>query len=125
MNFIYLDNACAGGFDHVQIRWLEEVLARDRDDKNITAVVVGMHRALPNSWSCAHSMNGDKENELAAQASIVSGRYAYKVILNFVEESGKHLYVVASHAHLYMPVIFDTDYWKARDKITRFYPASS
>jgi len=55
--FYTLDNASVDQFDSVQIRWFERVLAHDAADPRITAVVVGMHEALPDSIGASHSMN--------------------------------------------------------------------
>lgn len=126
VNFIYLDNASEEGFGPQQLAWLKQVIARDSTDGKIRTVIVGMHRALPNSWACAHSMNGDPgdEDQPATLASIKSGREAYIMLLNFAESTGKKVYLLASHSHFYLPDIFETDYWKARSKHHEVLPGT-
>ncbi len=110
VDFIYLDNAGEEGFDEVQLRWFEHILERDKLDKGVLTIVVGMHRALPNSLACGHSMNGDPKNENAN--SLASGRKAYSDLVTWKKESGKFVYVLASHSHFFMQDLFDTAYWK-------------
>ena len=112
VDFIYLDNSGEEGFEPRQVEWLDRVLAADRSDPQVRALVVGMHRALPNSLACGHSMNGDKGNE--RPASISSGRQAYQALLQWNRASGKPVYVLASHSHYFMAGIFDTPYWAKR-----------
>lgn len=57
VDFINLDNASYDQFDLAQVVWVERLLERDAADAEIKAVVVGMHRALPDSISAGHSMN--------------------------------------------------------------------
>jgi len=49
VDFINLDNSFDDGFEEDQMAWLETILKEDRSDDSVHAVVVGMHRALPNS----------------------------------------------------------------------------
>ena len=112
VDFIYLDNAGEEGFEPAQLGWLERVLAADASDPQVRAVVVGMHRALPNSLACGHGMNGTKGNE--RPASIDSGRHAYQDLLQWSRTSGKPVYVLASHAHYVMEGTFATPYWAKR-----------
>ncbi|MGA7217275.1 MAG: hypothetical protein WBX38_03120, partial [Candidatus Sulfotelmatobacter sp.] len=93
-----------------QIEWFESVLAHDRSHANIKTIVVGMHRALPNSYACGHSMNGDFGHE--SKEGIESGRRAYMDLVKWKKESGKFVYILASHSHFYMQDIFATEFWK-------------
>jgi hypothetical protein len=126
VDFIYLDNAGNEGFEEAQLNWLERVLEQDRADTAIKALVVGMHRALPNSLGCGHSMNGDpvapndpnrQAKEEANRKSTESGRRAYEDLAKFDKETGRPVYVLASHSHFYMQNIFQTDYWKNRNEV--------
>jgi hypothetical protein len=112
VDFIYLDNASEDGFEPAQMDWLESVLARDKSDPNVHAVVAGMHRALPNSLACGHSMNGDRGHE--NEHSIKSGRQTYRDLLQWNKESGKPVYVLASHSHFFIEGTFSTPYWNSR-----------
>ncbi|HEY6253407.1 MAG TPA: hypothetical protein VI685_25910 [Candidatus Angelobacter sp.] len=120
VDFISLDNANEVGFSDAQLLWLEGVLASDRDNPDILTVVVGMHRALPNSLACGHSMNGDVNTpaEVAAK-SLGSGLRAYRDLLHWKQQTGKHVYVVASHSHFLMERIFETSYWKNAEEKDR------
>jgi hypothetical protein len=115
VDFIYLDNADDEGFDATQAKWLSGVLEKDKSNDEIRSIVVGMHRALPNSWACGHSMNGDKGQENAA--GIASGRKAYKQLATWRRDTGKAVYVLASHSHFVMKDIFRTPYWSKRDAV--------
>jgi hypothetical protein len=113
VDFISLDNAQEEGFSPSQLRWLEGVLAKDETNADIFTVVVGMHRALPNSFACAHSMNGDlKTPAETAKQSLESGRKAYRDLLNWQKRSHKRVYVLQSHSHFFMERIFETPYWQ-------------
>lgn len=61
VDFIYLDNASDKQFSDAQVAWLDSVIKKDEDDKGISTVVVGIHKALPWSVTCDHSMNETKE----------------------------------------------------------------
>jgi hypothetical protein len=113
VDFITLDNADEEGFSAAQLQWLEGVLAKDHDDDDVQTIVVGMHRALPNSLACGHSMNGDAgtDADIAAK-SLGSGRRAYHDFLEWGRQTHKHVYIVASHSHFFMDRIFETSYWK-------------
>jgi hypothetical protein len=113
VDFISLDNADEDGFSSAQLQWLEGVLEKDKDNSDIYTIVVGMHRALPNSFACGHSMNGDIDtpSDIAIK-SLDSGRRAYQDILNWQRKTGKHIYVLASHSHFFMERIFETPFWK-------------
>ena len=113
VDFITLDNAHEEGFSEAQLLWLEGVLAKDKEDSGVLTVVVGMHRALPNSLACGHSMNGDVNTpaEIATK-SLTSGRRAYQDLWRWHKETGKHVYVIASHSHFFIERIFETPYWQ-------------
>ncbi|MGA3213061.1 MAG: metallophosphoesterase [Terriglobales bacterium] len=113
IDFISLDNSQEDGFDDMQLTWFEGVLARDLADPKVKTIVTGMHRALPNSFACAHSMNGDvgTPDQTTLRKETVSGRRAYNDLAKWQQESGKHVYVLASHSHFYMEDIYDTAYW--------------
>jgi hypothetical protein len=110
VDFVYLDNSGNDGFDDAQLTWFEKVLDRDKTDKDVLTVVVGMHRALPNSLACGHSMNGDLPNP--SNKSLRSGRQDYSDLAKWKKDSGKFVYVLASHSHFFMEDLFDTAYWK-------------
>ena len=110
VDFIYLDNSGDSGFDDAQVQWFEQILATDKNDPAIKTVVVGMHRALPNSLACGHSMNGDKNSPSITGTQ--SGRRAYGDLVQWRHDTGKFVYVLASHSHFFMQDLYDTDYWK-------------
>jgi len=103
--FYYLDSASAEQFDAAQMGWFERTLAKDLADPAVTAVVAGMHKALPESISAGHSMNESPNG-------IESGRRVYADLLRAQNDAHKHVYVLASHSHYYMDGIFNTAYWK-------------
>jgi hypothetical protein len=105
IDFIFLDNATADQFDEVQMRWIEDVLERDEKDAAIHTIVVGMHKALPESISRGHSMN-------ESPAGTESGRRVYEMLLKMQNDAHKLVYVLASHSHYYMEGTFNTPYWK-------------
>jgi hypothetical protein len=126
VEFIYLDSSSDTGFDAAQLKWLEAVLGRDKIDSGIKAMVVGMHRALPNSLACGHSMNGDplalnavnfQSGAEANRLSTESGRQAYGDLAKWAQETGRPVYLLASHSHFYMADIFQTEYWKNRHEV--------
>ncbi len=104
LDFIYLDNASTEQFEKAQLDWFESVVKKDEDDKNITTVVVGMHKALPWSITCDHSMNESKDGT-------ESGEKIYRRLLA-LQNKGKKVYVLASHSHYYMQDIFNTSRWR-------------
>ena len=103
--FYYLDSATAEQFDAAQLRWFERTLARDLADPAVPSIVVGMHKALPESISANHSMN-------ESPTGIESGRRVYADLLRARDEAHKRVYVLASHSHYFMDGIFNTEYWK-------------
>lgn len=106
VDFINLDNSRDTGFEPAQLDWLTKRLEEDKADAKIQAVVVGTHRALPNSISCDHSMNESTGTD--------SGRRAYAELLSVQNDAHKHVYVLASHSHFFMERIYETAYWKTR-----------
>lgn len=112
VDFITMDNSSNAGFDDAQLQWLEKILREDRTGNAVKAVVVGMHRALPNSLACGHSMNGDPSSPADDNLrSLQSGRRAYEDLWDFQNAAQKHVYVIASHSHFYVQNIFNTAYW--------------
>jgi hypothetical protein len=105
IDFIYLDNATPDQFDGAQLAWLKDVLARDKANPSIRALVVGMHEALPDSIARGHSMSDSPVGEQ-------SGRVAYQLLLD--AQTARPVYVLASHSHFVMEGIFDTPYWRSR-----------
>jgi hypothetical protein len=106
VDFIFLDNASEDEFDKGQMDWFGDVLAADRQDASVKAVVVGMHAALPNSLAAGHSMNNWKRGD-------ASGGEVYVDLADFRNQTKKNVYILASHSHFYMKGIFDTDWWKS------------
>lgn len=119
VDFISMDNSSNTGFDDAQLQWLEKILQEDRTNNAVRAVVVGMHRALPNSLACGHSMNGDPSSSADENLKgLQSGRRAYEDLWNFQNATHKHVYVIASHSHFYIQNIFNTPYWHHHDGST-------
>jgi hypothetical protein len=104
IDFVNLDNASADQFDSDQLKWFNTVIDRDAANPAIKTVVVGMHKALPYSISCDHSMNESGEGER-------SGLAVYHRLLDLQNVSQKHVYVLASHSHFFMDGTFNTNYW--------------
>jgi hypothetical protein len=105
VDFIYLDNATRDQFDAGQVKWFEGVLQRAKKNPGVRSIVVGMHKALPDSLSASHSMNESPQGT-------ASGRKVYRDLLAFRQKSHKKIYVLASHSHFYMSDIYETDAWK-------------
>ena len=103
VDFIYLDNA-DNSFSPNESTWLKQRLAHAKTDSDVKSVVVGMHEALPDSLANSHSM-GDKGE---GSPGTKTGREAYNDLKAFRDQSGKPVYVLASHSHFYMENIFDT-----------------
>ncbi len=106
IDFINLDNASPDQFDRDQSAWFERVLATDRKDSSIATVVVGMHEALPDSIAKSHSMSESPQGE-------ASGRRVYADLLDARNSAHKNIYVLASHSHLFMDGVYNTDYWRS------------
>ncbi len=104
IDFVTLDNSTEDQFDEAQSAWLERVLESDREDASVRGLVLGMHRALPNSFSCGHSMNESAQG-------VASGRRVYRDLLKWTQEAGKPVAVLASHSHFVMGDLYDTPYW--------------
>lgn len=104
VDFISLDNASGNTFDKVQLAWLRARLAEDRKSAAIGTIVVGMHEALPGSKGMSHSM-------CDSQAGIAAGREVYKLLWD-LRQSGKKVYLLASHSHFVMDDVYNTLYWK-------------
>ena len=103
--FFFLDNASIDMFDDAQLSWFARVLSRDVADRTVTAIVAGMHKPLPDGYNL-HSLN-------ESVRSTETGRRVYADLLQ-AQKAGKHVYVLASHQHLYMADAYDTPYWKER-----------
>jgi hypothetical protein len=104
IDFIYLDNATPDEFDADQMQWFKALVGHDEQDTSpIRTVVVGMHEALPNSFSDTHSMNQQTDKG-------ASGEEVYRELLELQKK--RKVYVLASHSHYYMEDIFDTPYWQ-------------
>ncbi|HVR10136.1 MAG TPA: hypothetical protein VMW75_18970 [Thermoanaerobaculia bacterium] len=99
VDFIYLDNA-ESTFSSAQLVWLARVLSQDAGDPAVKTIVAAMHEALPYSKSRGHAMD-------ASCAGLCSGEQAYDLLFRTHAVAGKHVYVFASHAHLYLEDIFD------------------
>jgi hypothetical protein len=106
VDFISLDNASGNTFDPAQMAWLRTRLAEDQKSKSITTIVAGMHEALPGSKGLSHSM-------CDAPAGVESGREVYNLLWN-LQQSGKKVYLLASHSHFVMDDVYNTSYWKDR-----------
>ena len=105
VDFIYLDNATLDQFSPEQMSWLSGVLDRAASNKEVRAMVVGMHAALPDSLASGHSMND-------WPTGTESGRRVYTNLLDFKKKTHKHVYLLASHSHFYMSGIFNSEHWK-------------
>jgi len=104
VDFIYLDNATNDQFDQPQMDWFNRMIGSDANNKDIRTVVVGMHKALPWSVSCDHSMNESPDG-------ISSGQKVYEALAN-LQGKGKKVYLLASHSHYFMRDIFNTKHWR-------------
>ena len=102
VDFITLDNASDDMFDDAQVTWFEQELKRAAENKEVRSLVIGMHRALPDSLSSGHSMN-DSAQQLA------SGRRVYRDLMRFKTTTGKNVYILASHSHFYMGNVYNTE----------------
>jgi hypothetical protein len=107
VDFIYLDNASDKQFNDIQVAWFEGVIKQDEEDKSISTVVVGMHKALPWSVACDHSMN---ERPNGSMIGTKSGEIVYRKLLDLQKK--KKVYVLASHSHYFMKDIFNTSHWR-------------
>jgi hypothetical protein len=105
VDFLFLDNASLNQFDQEQTAWFEGVLNRAASDPAVKTVVVGVHRALPDSIGAEHAMD-------ESPAGRESGRRVYASLLKFRQQTGKRVYVLAAHSHYYVAGIFNTQYWR-------------
>jgi hypothetical protein len=123
VDFINLDNAGKNGlvnfsprgnrhlsFSDAEVVWLERLLMHDRDDPAVKSLVLGVHAALPDSFSLDHSMNESGQG-------IASGRRVYNDLWNFQQSTHKHVNVIASHSHYYMENLYNTEYWRSQGKV--------
>jgi hypothetical protein len=101
VDFINMDNASDEQFDEDQLVWFTAEIARATDNPEIRTVVVGMHKALPDSLSTGHSMND-------SPAGIYSGRTVYMKLVEFRNRTGKNVYVLSSHSHFFMDNVYNT-----------------
>lgn len=99
VDFITLDNGSDDQFDSAQLKWLHGVLDRAAGNARVRSIVLGMHKALPDSISAGHSMND------SAQGT-ASGRTVYDELLAFERSSSKRVYVVASHSHFFISNVY-------------------
>jgi hypothetical protein len=104
IDFISLDNASGNTFDPVQLAWMRTRVADDQKSRSITTVVVGMHEALPGSKGLSHSM-------CDAPSGIKTGREVYNLLWD-LQQSGKKVYLLASHSHFVMDDVYNTPYWQ-------------
>ncbi len=105
VDFLSLDNA-GNAFEKDEMAWIRARLAEDRKSAAITTVVVGMHEALPGSKGMSHSM-------CDTSAGVQSGREVYNLLWD-LQQSGKKVYVLASHSHFVMDDVYRTPYWQNR-----------
>ena len=105
VDFINMDNASMDMFDSAQMAWIKRVLTRDATDPRVKSVVLGMHKALPHSLGCDHSMNESAEGEF-------SGNEVYRELLRLRDISKKNVYVIASHSHFLLRDAYDSAYWR-------------
>jgi hypothetical protein len=103
VDFISLDNASGNTFEPAELAWIKTRIAEDAKSKAITTVVVGMHEALPGSKGLSHSM-------CDAPTGIERGREVYNLLWN-LQQSGKKVYLLASHSHFVMDDVYNTPYW--------------
>ena len=101
VDFITLDNASDDQFDEDQLTWFSSVIGRAAKAPEIRTVVIGMHKALPDGLSTGHSMND-------SAAGIASGRVVYKQLVDFRSQTGKNVYVLASHSHFFLDNLYNT-----------------
>lgn len=106
IDFLSLDNASGNTFAPEEMVWIRKHLAEDRASGSIKSIVVGMHEALPGSKGFSHSM-------CDAPAGIETGRQVYELLWD-LQQSGKKVYLLASHSHFVMDDVYNTDYWKGK-----------
>lgn len=104
VDFIYLDNA-NGFFSEDELSWFFKCLSDDKYNDKIKSLVVGMHEALPDSMANDHSMGDGSEPRGRATGTAV---YNKLFALSTDKKHPKLVYVLASHAHIYLADIFNT-----------------
>jgi hypothetical protein len=105
VDFVNMDNSAADDFSPAQMDWLGKILTRADHDADVKAIVVGMHKALPDSFSFGHSMN-------ETPRGTATGRTVYAMLLEAQNKFQKHVYVLASHSHFFMGNIYNTACWR-------------
>jgi hypothetical protein len=104
VDFIYLDNA-NGFFSEDELTWFFKCLSDDKYSPNVHSLVVGMHEALPDSLANDHSMgDGSEPRGRATGTAVYNALWA----LANDKKHPKPVYVLASHAHIYLADIFNT-----------------
>jgi Calcineurin-like phosphoesterase len=106
VDFINLDNASDDQFDSEQVEWFKVVLGNDVKSPSVHTIVLGMHKALPDSISQSHSMS-------ESARGIESGREVYELLLKAQNQGHKRIYILASHSHFFMENIYNTPYWQS------------
>jgi len=106
LDFIYLDKADGSGFTPAEILWLSRILAVDAKDDGIKSIVVGMHAALPSSKTSDHAMDASCQGRCSGQ-QVYDLLFRAQNSLRPLEER-KHVYVFASHSHLFLDNVYDT-----------------
>lgn len=105
VDFLNLDNASPEQFDAEQMRWIRQRLEAIARDPAIRAVVVGMHKPLPETLSGGHSMD---ESAVGQQTGRELGQR-----LIALQRAGKQVYVLAAHDHFYLAGAMNTPFWRA------------
>jgi hypothetical protein len=105
IDFIYLDNATGDQLSEAQMHWLAGALQRAAANPDVKGLLVGSHAALPHSAGRRHAMD---EWPLA----LSTGTEVYKLLLDFKKSTGKPVTLVSSHQHMYIPNLYDTQYWR-------------
>jgi hypothetical protein len=104
IDFITMDNSDADEFTLDQLHWLRSVLDHDLlPNSGITTIVMAAHEALPHSTGVLHAMD---DWAIGEQTGNIVYQWFYDA-----ESAGKHVYLIASHSHYYMPNIYRTIYW--------------
>lgn len=107
VDFIYLDNAEHFAFFNKEIDWLFQVLDADAKDDAVKTIIVGMHEALPGSKANNHAMDDGKCTDIC-QANRVYERLYQAQNLTGPPAKQKHVYLFASHSHIFRPNIYQT-----------------
>jgi hypothetical protein len=105
VDFIYLDNADKNAFFDQETAWLFKVLDADAKDDSVKTIIVGMHEALPGSIVSNHAMD-DADCKDVCKAQAVYDRLYQAQNLNGPAAKRKHVYLLASHSHLYCENIY-------------------